>query len=474
MDKIQTALTKMFLSSDAGVVADACAIQCLKLIATERTETAATDGIVLLYNPKFVETLTVEQAIGLLVHELCHVRFEHNARFADWGDMADHESANRAMDMEINPLVRTAGYRLPPGGVWPDDIGQPDGLSWEEYYTAMNQQQPEQQDEAGDGNSDGNSDGESDGNSDGNSATKQPEQQPADETGDDAAGQQDGQPEADAEKPEPSSQQGHDAQQGGQQQPQTGQQQVAAGAHATGSLTQEFAPELLEEGTPEELAERVADAIEDATATNTKVEKPEHVKQHVAGTGTSDQQMSANELLIASDCRWQDVVIDLLASKAAGDTVADWSKPNRRSINSATYRPSRRKVCGYKLALVVDVSGSCVQFFDAWQSLAREMVDAIPQLTELEIVYHDTRVKGFTTWRRREGMEVEIASRGGGGTCHREALAIVEQLDVDGAVLFTDSESSWPRECSVDCVTVQPPGSYEVTPFGKTIRITNW
>jgi predicted metal-dependent peptidase len=106
--------------------------------------------------------------------------------------------------------------------------------------------------------------------------------------------------------------------------------------------------------------------------------------------------------------------------------------------------------------------------------MARELVEAIPEIREIDIYYHDTAVTGRDEWNRSSGEEVAIAAQGGGGTDFRSVLSEVESTDVDGVILFTDSEGRWPSRYSLDCVTVQPPGSYEQSPIGKTVRIASF
>jgi hypothetical protein len=389
MNKVDIALTKMLMSTDPATVADACAVKCLRLVETSAVATAATDGVLLLYNPEFVDGLTVAQVCGLLVHEICHVRFGHTERFREHTGLS-HPRANRSMDREINPIVAAAGYELPPDGCWPAQIGQPNGLAWEAYY---------------------------------------PHEDDAPARGD----------------------------------------RTPDGCHAAGGLVADFAPDLLDdETTPAAVAKDIAQQVKDA-ADGSRIAGP-----HKPGRSAGQTVLQGGELVLVTGCRWQDAVIDLMASRVGSESVADWSRPSRRSIASGVYRPARRRVGGYRLALVLDVSGSCVGFFQHWQAMAREMVEALPQITELEIVYHDTRVTGRGRWDRRDGDEIKLASRAGGGTCFCDALAEVESMDVDGAILFTDSEGTFPRSFAVEAVTVQPPGSTGKTPFGKTIRITTW
>jgi hypothetical protein len=417
------------------------------------------------------------------------------------------------MDMEINPTVREAGYEVPPDCVWPDQIGAQAGLSWEEYFTlntAFEQQKKEEEpsppdDEDGLPQSGGtpSSDSKASGDDSGSSGEPQPDSGAGETDSQDGSGDSQnsdsgsgdskpgpgdsgsGGPESGSSGPEADSGSnqaqtpGPDGQAGssGPQKPGGGSR-VEPGVHAPGSLTAEYAPELLggDFETPEELAAEVQQQVNDFEPKSRIFDPEQRVVPHQAGSGKGGEKLGkANELInVSPDCRWQEVVIDMIASRAAGETVVDWSRPSRRSQSSKFYQPSRRRVSGYKLALILDVSGSCVEFFDAWQAMAREMVEHVREITELEILYHDTDVTNQENWQRRSGEEVTIESDGGGGTDFRPVMKLAESLDVDGAVLFTDSEGPFPSSFCLDCVTVQPPGSYVQTPFGTTIRLTKW
>ena len=460
MNKIEVALTKMLLSNNPAKIADACAVQCLKRVATNRVDTAATDGVVLLYNPAYLEGLTIEQVCGLLVHEVCHVRFAHHEQFADSG-YTDHRQANVAMDMEINPLVADAGYELPQGGCWPSQVNEPAHRSWQAYYAKLVQAQQQQPQPSAD----------SDEQQDGEQADEQGDEQGSSSGSDDSKsedGEQDGQDSENAAEGQGGAGEGE-----GQ-----ADAKVSDGLHEPGSLTEEFAPELLEgedgEEPAEDLAKKVADEvakrIEDASE-ESKIPAPAGgTGQANRAVGTGSKNLTANGQ-VKTDARWQDVVIDLIASRAAGESTVDWSRPSRRSIASGSYRPARRKVCGFRLALLVDVSGSCVRWFSTWQAMARELVEAVTEITEVEVIYHDDEVIGTETWQRRSGEEVTIASRGGGGTSFCAAIEAAAGMDVDGIILFTDGEGRWPAEPAVDCVTVQPPGAWAPSPYGATVKV---
>ena len=412
MTTVHDALLSMQLSNNETKIADAAAIQAMKLIETRRVATAACDGIAILYNPDWIATLTIEQTQGLLVHELCHAIFRHNDRYTQSG-YSNHSRANRAMDREINPIVRDSGYQLPPDGCWPKQINQPEHRSWEEYY-----------------------------------------HHDTDEHGDETADSSD-LAELDTEP--------------GDVDP------IESGVHATGELARQLLADL-SDAEPADLRE-IADEIASEAAmlvagSSSKLGKL--VKARVigkAGTGSGAEQLTA-EMVTTSGVSWQEVVIDLVANQIGRETAADWSRPSRRSHSAGVFLPGRvRTESRLKLALILDVSGSCVAYFNHWQALARQMVDDLPQIAELEIIYHDDRVTKRDSWSRRDGDEVMIATRGGGGTDFRDAIRAAELAEVDGAILFTDADGPWPASTTLNCVTVLLPGSRHRAPFGRNVLI---
>ena len=55
---------------------------CLRLAPkeTEEVDTGATDGVSLLYNPKWFEKLKPLERVGFLAHEVMHVVLMHHIR----------------------------------------------------------------------------------------------------------------------------------------------------------------------------------------------------------------------------------------------------------------------------------------------------------------------------------------------------------------------------------------------------------
>jgi len=71
--------------------------------------TMATDGKNIYYFKEFVESLTVNQVVGVLAHEGCHVGFLHHTR----RQSRNVTVWNIAADASINPILKDSGFELP-------------------------------------------------------------------------------------------------------------------------------------------------------------------------------------------------------------------------------------------------------------------------------------------------------------------------------------------------------------------------
>src|ERR1700739_4242387 len=83
----------------------------LKDRESRAVKTMATDGISLLWNPEFVETLTAATLAGVLAHEVMHPALHHHLRRSG----RDLKRWNIACDYAIHPLLVDAGLSLPEG-----------------------------------------------------------------------------------------------------------------------------------------------------------------------------------------------------------------------------------------------------------------------------------------------------------------------------------------------------------------------
>lgn len=76
--------------------------------ATNKCQTAYTDGKIIAYWTEYVHSLTVAQRVTLTAHELSHIIFGHHVRFIGKG--LNHDLVNVACDHAINILLFDMGF----------------------------------------------------------------------------------------------------------------------------------------------------------------------------------------------------------------------------------------------------------------------------------------------------------------------------------------------------------------------------
>lgn len=86
-----------------------------KIIVDESTPTACTDGLSIWFNPYFCDPLGNPQLLGLTMHELGHIIFDHITICQE--DGLDHNVHNQAGDHYINLWLLDQGFELPDGAL---------------------------------------------------------------------------------------------------------------------------------------------------------------------------------------------------------------------------------------------------------------------------------------------------------------------------------------------------------------------
>lgn len=105
----------------------------LKLVETDKVETAAVDGTHYYFNPEFINGLNDTELVGLTAHEVMHCALRHMYRQGG----RDHKQWNKACDYAINPLLVQTGFTLPKDGLLDPAYT---GKSAEAIYSLLEQQ----------------------------------------------------------------------------------------------------------------------------------------------------------------------------------------------------------------------------------------------------------------------------------------------------------------------------------------------
>jgi predicted metal-dependent peptidase len=112
--------------------------------------TAWTDGRSMGFSPAFVATLTDDQVVGLIAHEVMHCACGHPWR----RDAREHEQWNIAADHAINHVLRESGFTLPDGAL-ADDAFKGRNAEW--IYDRL--PAPQNRPQSGNGNGQDNGQG---------------------------------------------------------------------------------------------------------------------------------------------------------------------------------------------------------------------------------------------------------------------------------------------------------------------------
>jgi predicted metal-dependent peptidase len=111
----------------------------LKDRESRAVKTMATDGVSLLWNPEFVETLSAATLAGTLAHEVMHPALHHHLRRSG----RDPKRWNVACDYAINPLLVDAGLKLPEGVLLENRFR---GMSAEQIYNLLESEEESEPD----------------------------------------------------------------------------------------------------------------------------------------------------------------------------------------------------------------------------------------------------------------------------------------------------------------------------------------
>jgi len=90
-----------------------CVITDIKYKVDISIKTAATDGQNIFYNPNFLDSLTIEQQVFVIAHEVCHIAFNHILRSE--GKIA--KLWNKATDAVINAFLMSDGLQIVEGAI---------------------------------------------------------------------------------------------------------------------------------------------------------------------------------------------------------------------------------------------------------------------------------------------------------------------------------------------------------------------
>lgn len=101
------------MDEEGGTIFFSSLLTQLQIVIDPTMPTAWTDAISIGLNPDLVLKATVPELIGVFMHELGHVIFDHIEIALENKEWIDHDVHNQAGDHHINLRLRADGYSLP-------------------------------------------------------------------------------------------------------------------------------------------------------------------------------------------------------------------------------------------------------------------------------------------------------------------------------------------------------------------------
>lgn len=355
----------------------------LNLVPTRdvNNPTAATDGSNIFFDIAFLSTLSLDQQMFVIGHEVYHNVLMHFIR----QEGRDRNLWNIATDMEINGILEDDGLVLIPDCIKASKYGFRKGLAAEEYYELLVKDNERNQK-----SSNGNNGSKSNGSGGSGAGQFDKHIYDTDEQADAAEGEN-------AEE-----------------------QFDKYGKIGTDP---DFNPHMTERAI-EKVREAAISAAQQVERSRGSL--PEHLQRIV------------NKLL-ETKVNWKDYLAKYVTSCSSNDTT--WNRPNRRFAHSGMFLPGHdgKQI---NIAVVLDTSGSTVVDAERFLSELNAMVNAYPNY-KVTIVHCDASVQHVDEFSNDTPFDFNgshFKMHGGGGTRLKPAFDHIELNDVEADVIvcFTD------------------------------------
>lgn len=372
----------------------------LKMQPDPGCQTAWVDGRTLGYEPSFIDSLSHDQVVGLLAHEVSHCAMGHPWR----RDGRDLKGWNVACDLAINGDLRNSGFKLPADGLFPSGAMQGKSAEW--IYAHL-QQSGSQQPQPGAGQGQGQGQGQQP-----QQPGKAGQQPPSKQS------QQPGQPSPQPQPAQPGQQPGQPGGAGDEPNPLGEVRDAPTGPDADGSP----APSA------EDWKQRVSRA---ASQAKMRGNLPGGMQRNIGRA--LKPQLDVRALLLR-----------FFTERAAADY--SWTRPSARFIAQGLYMPALESRSLGEIAILCDTSGS----IDAVAlSRARGILESvIEECNPAGVTLHfvDTRIAH--TERLERGDQITWTPKGGGGTNFISAFAEMERSEHNPAciIAITDLDARLPEQ----------------------------
>ena len=479
----------------------------LEFQSSKDIATAGTNVKVLLYNPKFIDSLSEKQQIFIFAHEVCHVAFEHIFR----SEGKDKRLWNIATDSVINALLKQDGLPIVEGGV---DIPEAINYDAEEMYNKLleekkKQEQQSQQGNQGQQGQQGEQDSqEQQDGSQGQENSQDSQEQQGSQGSQGQENSQDSQEQQNSQgsQRQQNSQNNQGQQKQGSQQRQNNQsqQEETDVGHDTHSLwdkaIEERKKEQQKENEKKEQEQRQTKKKEKTEKTDGKEqeEKEKREAEEKSKFAEQGERETFKQNKIERRKQLQELSRELAnkSSHEAGDGIQregkklsdigiatpliDWRKLLRQAIryDEEYTRKNARMRNGYfrhrieqipmpEAEILLDTSGSVSEVL--LKNFLRECKNILDN-SKVKVGCFNTEFHGFTELKKPEDID-NMSFPIGGGTDFNAAVGAFSRK-APNKIIFTDGEAPMPRETVRNVIWVVF-GDEKINPKGgKVINIT--
>lgn len=432
--------------------------------------TAGTDGETIYYNPKYLESLSVEEQTFIFAHEVCHIAFNHILR----SEGKDPELWNIATDGVINQFLKRDGLKMALGGV---DMAEAINYDAEQLYDKLLQEKQQRQQQNGQGNNQseqGNqqqNQQQSSGSSQGENGQQQSQQQNSSNSGN-SQEQSGGDSGKDLQEEDKSKQDvGHDTHSMWEQAVKKHKEQQEK-SDKKESLLDKLLGKDAKEKEKNEL-EKKQEELEsmgekDAFKKNLEDKKKqlEELKEAISKQASQAGTSTNRDVRIVNDIGTAKPIVDWrYVLREAIKYDVDWSYKNA-TLEDGVVTANLEEQPMPETEIVLDTSGSINEVL--LKNFLRECKNIL-QHTKLKVGCFDTEFYGFHEIRTEEDIE-NMEFVGGGGTDFDVAVGAFSRR-VENKIIFTDGKASMP-DMPLDAIWIVFGGERINPKGGKVIHIT--
>lgn len=408
-----------------------------------RVRTACTDGNCVYFDIAFLSSLSNEERIFVLAHEVWHAVLLHLTRRGN----RNPTLFNIATDKEVNYLLKEDGLTPPSDLCFPE--GDEVGKCAEEIYEMMlkkqKQNQKQQQQNGGAGGSGGSSsssqkNSKKQGSSGSSSSSNQPNgnDESNDESG--SGGNQDGELKGQFDKhiyeDDQPNKNGNGDQSNG-----NGNNSNGKDGEYTSKITDKYGEVGIDSDFQPSVPKGFADRMRETVISEAqRVEKmkgnvPAHVKELI-------KKMTSAEL------DWKELLAQFV-TRCYNSGNRSWIPPNRRHVHNDMYLQSRQAT-KLKAVIALDTSGSTMGDRTKFLSELNGLVNSFGHY-ELTVICADAEVDDVKTYTQDDNLNIEMDGyemHGGGGTSFIPPFNYVldNHIECDCFLYLTDGYGPAPEK----------------------------